>query len=156
MTRPLGRLGAAATPRQHCPQMTQRRCIQGSAKRWSLGLVNFVAAVAYHICLAFPVAFTRPWDHHSAEPCMVCVRVVLWVTVRWSVARPSCVLSDLGEGDNFACHTPAADKLDHLAPFHGKIHGGGCKPKMSELRARLSEFYTICGHGGQDQDSLKH
>ena len=88
---------------------------------------------------------------------MVCVRAVLWVTVR---VRPSlvllaCVLSDLGEGDNFACHTPAADKLDHLAPFHGKIHGG-YKPKMSELRARLCEFYTICGHGGQDQNSLKH
>ena len=26
MNRPLGRLGAAATLGQHCPQMTQRRC----------------------------------------------------------------------------------------------------------------------------------
>ena len=34
--------------------------LQRSAKRQSTGLVNFVAAVAYHICLALPVAFTQP------------------------------------------------------------------------------------------------
>ena len=34
--------------------------IQGSAKRRSPGLVNFVAAVAYHFCLALPVAITQP------------------------------------------------------------------------------------------------
>ena len=33
-------------------------------------LVNFVAAVAYHICLALPVAFTKTGDRLSAEPCM--------------------------------------------------------------------------------------
>ena len=41
--------------------------IQGSAKRWSPGLVNFVTAVAYHLYLALPAAFTQPGDHHLAE-----------------------------------------------------------------------------------------
>ena len=33
--------------------------VQGSAKRHSTGLVNLVAALAYHFCLAFPAAFTN-------------------------------------------------------------------------------------------------
>ena len=33
--------------------------LQGSAKRWSLGLVNFVAALAYHLCLPLPATFTK-------------------------------------------------------------------------------------------------
>ena len=32
MIGPLGRLGAAATLEQHCPQMTQRRCIGAAGK----------------------------------------------------------------------------------------------------------------------------
>ena len=32
--------------------------VQGLAKRRSPGLVNFVTAVAYHLCLALPAAFT--------------------------------------------------------------------------------------------------
>ena len=31
--------------------------------------MNIVAAVAYHICLALPAAFTQPGDHIFAEPC---------------------------------------------------------------------------------------
>ena len=47
------------------------------------GLVNFVAAVAYHICLALPVAFTKTGDRLSAEPCM-------WHTQRiWHNQLPS-------------------------------------------------------------------
>ena len=42
--------------------------IQGSAKRWSPELVNFVIALAYHFCLASPAAFTQPEDHVLAEP----------------------------------------------------------------------------------------
>ena len=34
--------------------------IQGSAKRRSPGLVNFVTVVAYHLCLSLPAAFTQP------------------------------------------------------------------------------------------------
>ena len=34
--------------------------IQGSAKRQSQGLVNFIPAVAYHSYLDFPAAFTKP------------------------------------------------------------------------------------------------
>ena len=35
-------------------------------------MVNFVAAVAYHFCLALPAAFTKPRDHILAEPCICC------------------------------------------------------------------------------------
>ena len=31
-------------------------------------MVNFVAAVAYHSCLALPAAFTQPGAHLLAEP----------------------------------------------------------------------------------------
>ena len=34
--------------------------LQGSAKRRSPGLVNFVTALAYHFCLALPAAFSQP------------------------------------------------------------------------------------------------
>ena len=44
--------------------------VQGSAKRQSLGLENFVTALTYHFCLALPVEFTQPWDHLLAEPCI--------------------------------------------------------------------------------------
>ena len=43
--------------------------IQGSAKRQSPGLVNFVAALAYHIYLNLPAPFTQPGDHFLADPC---------------------------------------------------------------------------------------
>ena len=35
--------------------------LQGSVKRQSPGLVNFVTALAYYSCLALPAAFTQPW-----------------------------------------------------------------------------------------------
>ena len=35
------------------------------------GLVISVAAVAYHICLALPAAFTQPGANLLAEPCIV-------------------------------------------------------------------------------------
>ena len=43
--------------------------IQGSAKRQSSDLVNSVAAVAFHFCLALPAAFTQPGDHLLGHPC---------------------------------------------------------------------------------------
>ena len=46
------------------------RDAQGPAKRWSPGLVNFVAAFVYHFCMASPAAFTQPGKHLLAEPCM--------------------------------------------------------------------------------------
>ena len=45
--------------------------LQGSAKRRSPGLVNFVAAVAYHFCLALPAAFTQSGGHLLADPCIL-------------------------------------------------------------------------------------
>ena len=42
--------------------------------RWSPCLVNFVPAVAYHICLAMPAAFTQPKNHLLAEPCAISLR----------------------------------------------------------------------------------
>ena len=47
---------------------TTEYILHGSAKRRAPGLVNFVAAVAYHFCLALPAAFTQPWDHFLAAP----------------------------------------------------------------------------------------
>ena len=43
--------------------------VQGSAKRLRPGLVNFVAAVAYHLCLSLPAAFTQPSQSLLAKPC---------------------------------------------------------------------------------------
>ena len=42
--------------------------VQELAKRRSPGWVNFVAAVAYHFCLAMPVAFTQSGAHLLAGP----------------------------------------------------------------------------------------
>ena len=43
--------------------------VQGTAKRRFPGLVNFVATVAYRLCLALPAAFTQPGVHLLAGPC---------------------------------------------------------------------------------------
>ena len=43
--------------------------LQGSTNRRALGLVNFVPALAYHICLNLPVAFTQPGARLLVEPC---------------------------------------------------------------------------------------
>ena len=43
--------------------------VQGSAKRLRPGLVNFVTAVAYHLCLALPAGFTQPGRSLFADPC---------------------------------------------------------------------------------------
>ena len=43
--------------------------LKGSAKRWSSGLMNFVPALAYRICLALPVAFTQPRARFLLMPC---------------------------------------------------------------------------------------
>ena len=48
--------------------------VQGSAKRRSPGLVNYVAAVVYQFCLALPAAFMQPGDHLLAELCTLYVR----------------------------------------------------------------------------------
>ena len=45
--------------------------IQGSAKRQSPGLVNFIPAVAFHFWLALPTAFTQPGARLLAEPCIL-------------------------------------------------------------------------------------
>ena len=42
---------------------------KGSAKRWSPGLVNFVTALACHLCRTLLTAFTQPEDYLIAEPC---------------------------------------------------------------------------------------
>ena len=44
--------------------------IRGSTERQPSGLVNFVNALAYHLCQALPAAFMQPGDHLLAEPCM--------------------------------------------------------------------------------------
>ena len=36
-------------------------------------MVNFVAVVAYHFCLALPAAVTQPGVHLIAEPCTIAI-----------------------------------------------------------------------------------
>ena len=57
---------------QACPNAVEfdMEKVQGSAKRWSPGLVNFIPAVAYHFCLALPAAFMQPGAYLLAEPCI--------------------------------------------------------------------------------------
>ena len=43
--------------------------IQGPAKNWFPGFVNFVLAVAHYICLALPEKFSQPGNHSFAVPC---------------------------------------------------------------------------------------
>ena len=43
--------------------------VQGSDKRQSPGLVNYVTALAYLFCMALPGAVTQPGDHLVAELC---------------------------------------------------------------------------------------
>ena len=43
--------------------------VQGSAKRWVLGLVTFVPVVANHFCLALSASFMQPVDHILTKPC---------------------------------------------------------------------------------------
>ena len=70
--RPVGARGvplvALHEMKVHCHRFLLGLCT-GSAKRLWPGLVNYVAAVAYHSCLALPAAFTQPRGHLLAEPC---------------------------------------------------------------------------------------
>ena len=43
--------------------------VQGSAKKLWPGLVNFVPAVAYNLCLNLPAAFMQPGQSLLADPC---------------------------------------------------------------------------------------
>ena len=45
--------------------------LQGSAKRRSPGLVNFVPTVVNHFCLALPAAFTQPGVHLQPSSVLV-------------------------------------------------------------------------------------
>ena len=55
--------GAAESDASEKQQRCHRTKLQGSAKIWALGLVNFVLVVAYHFCLALPATFTQPGVH---------------------------------------------------------------------------------------------
>ena len=43
--------------------------VQGSAKWQSPALVDFVTALSYYLCLAFPAVFTQPEDYILAKHC---------------------------------------------------------------------------------------
>ena len=45
--------------------------VQGLAKRLRPGLVNYIAAVAYHFCLSLPTAFSQPGRSLLAGPCIL-------------------------------------------------------------------------------------
>ena len=63
--------------------------IQGSAKRQSPGLVNFVTALAYHFCLPLPAAFTQPGDHLIAKPC-ICALILHNIFRLHCIVTSSC------------------------------------------------------------------
>ena len=76
--------------------------IQGSAKRRSPGLVNFVIALAYHFCLALPAAFMQPGDHLLADPCTVVV---------FSLSLPFATCSKLADLDRVASIGPSEGEM---------------------------------------------
>ena len=56
----------------HLPQFD--RYIQGTSKRPFPNLVNFVPAVAYHLCLNLPEAFSQPENGLLEVPCTEVVK----------------------------------------------------------------------------------
>ena len=59
--------------------------LQGSAKRQSRVLVTFVAAVAYHSCLALPAVITQPRYHLLVASC---ISSALNVHVKYEIHGP--------------------------------------------------------------------
>ena len=57
------------------------REVQGSPKECFPGLVNFVTAVAYHLCLNLPRAFSQPGKHSFGDPCTA-VSSEAWAKLR--------------------------------------------------------------------------
>ena len=56
---------------------TQKICVpdvQGSTNRRAPGFVNFVLALAYHLCLNLPAAFTQPGARLLVEPCTLSLK----------------------------------------------------------------------------------
>ena len=47
-----------------------RFAVQGRVRKWAPYLVDFVPAVAYHLCLNLIEIFMQPGDHFLANPCM--------------------------------------------------------------------------------------
>ena len=48
----------------------QKNVLQGSANPQTPGLVNFVTAVAYHVCLKLPREFLQPGKHSCGDSCL--------------------------------------------------------------------------------------
>ena len=78
-----------------------RLTLQGSAKRYQLGLVNFTVAVAYHFCLSLPETFTQPGRRLFAEPCIcnyqtprvIWKRQVLYETTETDLIQPQLIVA---------------------------------------------------------------
>ena len=71
MIGPLGRLGAAATLRQHCPQMTQRRC------KW-ISELRFVIEYGVHAMFTYVAVCVRPIWYFCALEISICAIVLVW------------------------------------------------------------------------------
>ena len=101
--------------------------LQGSAKRQSQGLVNFVGAVACHFCLALPVAFTQPRARLLAVPCSK----ISVFTCGDSTQVYKSILSSVGiKGGikGFFMHFAARKALEH----------GLLRPQSSNLRSGVT------------------
>ena len=60
---------------------------QGAPKECFPGLVNFVSAVAYHLCLNLPRAFSQPGKHSFGDPCrgsLYCTWIEIWLRL-WTI-----------------------------------------------------------------------
>ena len=100
--------------------------LQGSAYRLSRGVVNFVAAVAYHFCLALPAPFAQPGDLLIAEPCT------------FFIAIHCQALSDR----NFARRAPKKFACCHKEPRTYDVHRryiyGHCYPLVHIFSAEIT------------------
>ena len=68
--------------------------VQGSAKEFFPGLVNFLTAVAYHLCLNLPRAFQQPKKYSFGDPCMEVIDVKFVAIIKpmhLSSLRPACI-----------------------------------------------------------------
>ena len=75
--------------------------------------MNFVAAVAYHFCLALPAAFTQPGDHLLAEIC------TLWqdLSLSYVLLLPIPIFSRHGDGGHYHYDT-TPDEVEYIGYFN--------------------------------------
>ena len=89
--------GKSETTKRLCENADLRSAveeyIQGSANRWTPGLVKYVAANAYHFYLNLPASFTQPGDHFLASPPTTSPSFTKRMAVEAATLRDKCLSS---------------------------------------------------------------